>query len=278
MDPEDADALAAAMTTLRWHPSHVRVGPALFLHGDLPLGRRRAVPPARRLHDGHGRNGRTLRLAYRAFVAARGPHPALYFSNPAVAYVEGALDGGRRRLTLHKSLDGGRTWTTVRLIHEGPAGYSDLAATSDGAVLCLYNLALTWKARPKTYDEPVIRAPALARHYADDPIPPSRLRAVLDFAHKLDVTHTPTEATLAFDFGTVHASADPDRLQAIEESLDLFARQQHQVRSAWAENPLDALTRVTQRNVDMWAEMQKEFLRAAGFGAGEDPDKSRNPE
>mgnify|MGYP001822957455 CR=1 FL=1 len=64
----------------------------------------------------------------------------------------------------------------------------------------------------------------------------------------------------------------------LEESLDLFARQQHQVRSAWAENPLDALTRVTQRNVDMWAEMQKEFLRAAGFGAGEDPDKSRNPE
>ncbi|MCP3904889.1 MAG: hypothetical protein GY715_14785 [Planctomycetes bacterium] len=67
------ETLAAAHRNLRWHPSHVRIGPALFLHGDLPLGRRRPGPPARQLHGGHGRNGRTLRLAYRAFVAARGP-------------------------------------------------------------------------------------------------------------------------------------------------------------------------------------------------------------
>jgi len=41
------------------------------------------------------------------------------------------------------------------------------------------------------------------------------------FAHKLDVTHTPTEATLAFDFGTVHASADPERLTVRIELKEL---------------------------------------------------------
>jgi len=51
----------------------------------------------------------------------------------------------------------------------------------------------------------------------------------------------------------------------LEESLDLFAKQQHQIRDVWGENPFDAMTRMTQRNVDMWADLQKEFLRAAGF-------------
>jgi polyhydroxyalkanoate synthesis repressor PhaR len=56
----------------------------------------------------------------------------------------------------------------------------------------------------------------------------------------------------------------------MEESLDLFARQQHQIRHAWGENPFDAMTRLAKRNVDMWADVQKEFLRAAGFKTGDE--------
>jgi polyhydroxyalkanoate synthesis repressor PhaR len=51
----------------------------------------------------------------------------------------------------------------------------------------------------------------------------------------------------------------------MEESLDLFAKQQQQIRDAWGENPFDAMTRLAQRHVDMWADVQKELLRAAGF-------------
>jgi polyhydroxyalkanoate synthesis repressor PhaR len=58
----------------------------------------------------------------------------------------------------------------------------------------------------------------------------------------------------------------------LEESLDLFAKQQNEIRNAWGENPFDAMTRLTQRNVDMWADVQKEFLRAAGFKTGDDQD------
>jgi hypothetical protein len=36
----------------------------------------------------------------------------------------------------------------------------------------------------------------------------------------------------------------------------------------WGENPFEAMTRVTQRNVELWSDLQKDFLRAAGFGVG----------
>jgi polyhydroxyalkanoate synthesis repressor PhaR len=54
----------------------------------------------------------------------------------------------------------------------------------------------------------------------------------------------------------------------LENSLDLFARQQTQLAETWGETPLDAVARMTQRNVELWSEMQKEFLRAAGLGPG----------
>jgi len=67
----------------------------------------------------------------------------------------------------------------------------------------------------------------------------------------------------------------------LEESLDIFAKQQHQIRDAWGENPFEAMRRLTQRNVDMWADVQKEFLRAAGLkeddkqdGAGKSGEKA----
>jgi polyhydroxyalkanoate synthesis repressor PhaR len=59
----------------------------------------------------------------------------------------------------------------------------------------------------------------------------------------------------------------------LEDSLDLFAKQQNQIRETWGENPFDAMNRITQRNVDMWADLQKEFLRAAGFESGDEAGK-----
>jgi polyhydroxyalkanoate synthesis repressor PhaR len=60
----------------------------------------------------------------------------------------------------------------------------------------------------------------------------------------------------------------------LEESLQVFAKQQNEIRDAWGDNPFDAVTRLTQRNVDMWAEVQQEFLRAAGFQANSNKDDS----
>ena len=44
----------------------------------------------------------------------------------------------RERLTLRISRDEGKTWPQARVLEEGFAGYSDLAATHDGHLLCAY--------------------------------------------------------------------------------------------------------------------------------------------
>jgi len=36
------------------------------------------------------------------------------------------------------SADDGRTWSAGRVLHPGPAAYSDLAVLPDGEILCLY--------------------------------------------------------------------------------------------------------------------------------------------
>ncbi|PYI57378.1 sialidase family protein [Paenibacillus flagellatus] len=54
----------------------------------------------------------------------------LLFANPA--------SEKRERLTVRASADGGRSWTVQRVLHEGPAAYSDLAVAKDGSILCLY--------------------------------------------------------------------------------------------------------------------------------------------
>jgi UDP-2,3-diacylglucosamine hydrolase len=65
---ERLEHLATELPNLHWHPSHVRLGRALFLHGDLPLtGRTERAP-----HPILGPNGRSRRLLYDVFVAARG--------------------------------------------------------------------------------------------------------------------------------------------------------------------------------------------------------------
>jgi polyhydroxyalkanoate synthesis repressor PhaR len=58
----------------------------------------------------------------------------------------------------------------------------------------------------------------------------------------------------------------------MERSLDLFVKQQNQLRETWGETPLDGMARLAQRNVDMWADLQNEFLRAAGYKKRTDAD------
>lgn len=63
-------------------------------------------------------------------TAANAEH--LLFSNPA------SSTGTRERLTVRKSSDDGTTWSTVAVLHAGPAAYSSLATLKDGRIACLY--------------------------------------------------------------------------------------------------------------------------------------------
>lgn len=70
---------------------------------------------------------------------ATGPNSALFFCNtparnPIVSY-DADL---RRELTLRRSVDGGRSWSVICVIEEGPAGYSDLYSFPDGRCAVLY--------------------------------------------------------------------------------------------------------------------------------------------
>jgi polyhydroxyalkanoate synthesis repressor PhaR len=54
----------------------------------------------------------------------------------------------------------------------------------------------------------------------------------------------------------------------LEQSLDAFADQQRQLAEAWSENPFEAVGRITKRNLDLWAEAQRDLLRATGLDPG----------
>ena len=56
----------------------------------------------------------------------------LLFSNPA------SNTETRERMTVRNSSDDGATWSTVEVLHAGPAAYSSLAALPDGRIACLY--------------------------------------------------------------------------------------------------------------------------------------------
>ncbi len=63
----------------------------------------------------------------------------ILFSNPAVSSKDDSkMSATRRNLTLRLSADGGRTWSHGRVVDEGFAGYSDLAVTERGKILCLF--------------------------------------------------------------------------------------------------------------------------------------------
>jgi sialidase-1 len=69
-------------------------------------------------------------------------HPStLLFSNPDSATLPPANKAGsypRQRLTVRASFDDGKTWPIAKLIDAGSSAYSDLTATHDGIMLCLY--------------------------------------------------------------------------------------------------------------------------------------------
>jgi sialidase-1 len=52
------------------------------------------------------------------------------FSNPASLQ--------RKKLTVHLSYDGGKTWPVSKVIHEGPAAYSSMAVSPDGIAFVLF--------------------------------------------------------------------------------------------------------------------------------------------
>jgi len=54
-----------------------------------------------------------------------------------VLFVNPASDE-RLNLTVRLSNDDGKSWAHARTIYPGPSGYSDLAVTRDGVILCLY--------------------------------------------------------------------------------------------------------------------------------------------
>ncbi len=60
-----------------------------------------------------------------------GDRSRLLFSNPA-------SKSGRKRMTVRLSHDEGKTWPLSRVIYEGPAAYSCLAALPDGQIGLLY--------------------------------------------------------------------------------------------------------------------------------------------
>jgi polyhydroxyalkanoate synthesis repressor PhaR len=60
----------------------------------------------------------------------------------------------------------------------------------------------------------------------------------------------------------------------LEQSLDLFAKQQNQLRRAWTDEPVETMTNMARSNVEMWTSLQKDFLRAAGFAPQKTPDES----
>ncbi len=62
----------------------------------------------------------------------------ILFLNPAIHRKGGFSIRSRRNLTLRLSKDEGKTWTSSRVLNEKLAGYSDMAITKNGKILCLF--------------------------------------------------------------------------------------------------------------------------------------------
>lgn len=65
----------------------------------------------------------------------------------------------------------------------------------------------------------------------------------------------------------------------LEQSLSLFEQQQktfqEQVRDAMQNNPVNAMSEITQRNLEIWQDIQNQFFQAAtGTGAKRNKDKT----
>jgi sialidase-1 len=70
--------------------------------------------------------------------AVGGGKPLLAWSNPVSDVADQAHARDRVNLTIRLSHDDGNTWPEARLLEQGVAGYSDLAASRNGAIYCFY--------------------------------------------------------------------------------------------------------------------------------------------
>ena len=62
----------------------------------------------------------------------------ILFLNPAIHRKGGFHLWSRRNLTLRLSRDEGCTWPHSRVLSKELAGYSDIAVTKDGKILCVF--------------------------------------------------------------------------------------------------------------------------------------------
>jgi UDP-2,3-diacylglucosamine hydrolase len=67
---ERLDEVAARVANFHWHPSHLRIGDALFLHGDLALDVRCRDPFHRSLRRRSRKRGSLLNLGYQMVIAS----------------------------------------------------------------------------------------------------------------------------------------------------------------------------------------------------------------
>ena len=63
---------------------------------------------------------------------------SVLFADGVLYFCNAADSRERQRLTLRKSLDGGKSWSAGTVIAPGPAAYSDLTELKDGRLACLY--------------------------------------------------------------------------------------------------------------------------------------------
>jgi len=50
----------------------------------------------------------------------------------------------------------------------------------------------------------------------------------------------------------------------LEESLSMYEQQQQELRQALKGNPMESMTEMAQRNMDLWSDTQKSFLQSMG--------------
>lgn len=55
----------------------------------------------------------------------------------------------------------------------------------------------------------------------------------------------------------------------LEESLNLFTRQNEAFLASMTGSPIEGLARMTEQNLKIWEQMQAQFLKASGFSAGD---------
>ncbi len=53
----------------------------------------------------------------------------------------------------------------------------------------------------------------------------------------------------------------------LEESLSMFVQQQEQLNNSVGSDPVKAITNMAEQNMRMWADMQKNFFKAAGLAS-----------